>query len=83
MLYLDITYDLLLDFATEIIEEHSTKKEEDLIQIKKFRQRLKQNIENDPWKHFIEGWVTRLASKYDVSIEKHIRKEKIKKIKKN
>ena len=78
MLFLkNITEDELLDFATEIIQSHSTEKEDDIIQIAKFRDRLKQNIKDDPWISFIEGWCMGLGSKYDISIEKYIRRRKL------
>jgi len=78
MLFLkNITEDELLDFATEIIQTHSTEKSDDMIQIAKFRERLKQNIKDDPWISFIEGWCTGLGSKHNISIEKYIKKRKL------
>lgn len=83
LFFKNVTYKELLDFATEIVKNHSKTKQEDLIQIRKFEERLEKNIENDPWLGIIEGWVIGLASKYDISIKKYIRKKKLEKINKN
>lgn len=75
----NITYEELLDFATEIVNEKSTEKEDDLTQITKYKELI--NYENYPWLNFIEGWVIGLANRYNVSIENYIRRKKLENIK--
>jgi len=75
----NITYDELLDFAAEIINEHSIERENDLVQIVKFRNLIKDKA-HELWLPLIEGWVVGLGVKYNISIETYIRKKKLDKI---
>lgn len=75
ILELNITHNELLDFASEIVEKYSTEKEIDMIQITKFREIV--NNKNSTWLPLIEGWCVGLSSRYDVSMENYIRKQKL------
>lgn len=76
----NINYDDLLDFATSLVEKYSTEKEEDLIQIAKFKEVIHQS-KNEQWLYFIEGWVGGLEQKYNESLDKWLRNQKLTKIK--
>jgi len=92
ILKVNVTYNELLNFATDIIIKHSVEKKDDLVQISKFRKLVNTREANssdtsdessdDPWFVIIEGWVMGLGSKYDINIENYIRKEKLDKINK-
>ena len=83
-LFKDVTYEELLDISECLIEKFSTEKEYDLIQIKKFRQILK----NQPsiqslW--VIEGWASGLCDRHNISVKeakKYLRREKINRLNK-
>jgi len=82
ILKVNVTYSELLDFATNIVNEYSVEKEDDLVQINKYREMVDTREEDDPWMPFIEGWVMGLGSRYGINIEHYIRKEKLDKINK-
>ena len=80
----ELTMSELLDFATIMVNNNSIEKEDDLTQIKRFREVIKRKDKTAiMFKSFIKGWVIGMANNYNVSIKQHIRKIKLEKLEKS
>ncbi len=77
---LNVTYSEMLDVTTDIINKYSNNKNDDLIQIKKFRELILDDSTIN-WKYFIQGWCVATYHKYsDISFKKYLRIVKLESI---